>query len=222
MPVTLLPQALTTLANLQERLGISGSDDKLKNIINRVSRFIEDTIDRKLMARNYDGSTTHAGTSIAAENPLFFDWQDFVKTSRGYELYLPAWPIQKGGAQDITFELAYLSERNSSGETYATANIAEWTDYILEKEEGTILFINHPIIVAGYPDVRIYRLKATLGFTSIPPAVEMACLELCEMMYLGGKGVTSERLGSWSKTYDLSANEKMVRNALGAYCRYSL
>jgi hypothetical protein len=219
----LLPQALTSVEALEERLGVTGKAGKMINVINRVSRFIENTIERKIMARNYDGTTKHPTTAIPAESPLYFDWDDFVKTNRGYELYLPAFPIHRGGDDDITFELAYLSQRDSTGETFSTANITEWEDYIIEEDDGVIIFPNFPTVTAPVsPNIRIYRLKATLGFEDIPEAVEMAALELCEMMYRDGKGVTSERLGSWAKTYDLSKQKDMIEDSLGEYCRYKL
>lgn len=221
---TLLPQALTTLEAAQQKLGTSGNEDKIINCINRVTTHIERVTDRKIMARNYDGFTKHAQTQIAAENPLYFDWDDFVETDQGWELYLPEFPIHRGDStKDVTFELAYLASRDSSGETFATSNITEWVDYIVKEDEGTILFLNHPLVKSGLDyGVRMYRLKATLGYETIPHDIEALCLELLREIYRDSSNVSMERLEGWSKSYDLSKNNRYIEEVMVSYARNKL
>ena len=74
MAVTLAPSALTTLANLQELLGVTDNDDALIQTINRVSAWLDRETNRKLKARHYKHSeTAFSGTSvISLDNPTLY------------------------------------------------------------------------------------------------------------------------------------------------------
>ena len=68
MAVTILPEAPTTLANLKESLSITdtSSDNRLTNIINRITIWLETQTNRKLKARNYNGYGTAFSTTALA------------------------------------------------------------------------------------------------------------------------------------------------------------
>lgn len=242
---TLGNDALTTVANLQEKLRIgSVQSDRLTNIINRVTDRVEHLTERKLLARNYDDSTVHVGTSIAAEKELFYNWEDFIaydSDNRGglnnnnfaygsyihdftnYRLHNREYPIQTGGANDITFTLEVLESRDSvSGEVWATP-LVENDDYIFEeKEDGVITFIRHPTLNVQLSGngVRQFRVKGTFGFNAIPDQLEELVLELCVEMYRDSQNLSSERLDSWARTYDVTKENPAIVAALGQYTRH--
>lgn len=225
--------ALTTLANLKERLGISdsGEDTKLNNIIDRCSSWFEHKVNRKIKVRNYDGATNHAGNSIAYEQPLFIDREDIVPTEEGLKLYLPQYPLQRGGANDITFEFAYLTNRTSSGETFSTSGFQEWEDWIVVDEGlyGEITLSSTP----GTPFIdygqRIFRIKASLGYQTVPDDIEAAVLELCTDVYESRGNLTSERIEGWARSYSTPPPEKfgeitnpLVLDVIGKYKQWEV
>src|SRR3954467_7091772 len=113
----LLPEALSTLPNLKEALGVSGGDnsqdDRLKNILNRVTLWVEHTTKRKLVCRNYNGKgTTYAGTGVVSEDYLYLDGHRQVEGESGTgEIYLPAYPVQRTATGALTFALAVIQAR---------------------------------------------------------------------------------------------------------------
>ncbi len=99
--------ALTTLSNLKEVLGISSSDTskdgQIERAINRATAWIESETNRKLKARGYNGAsgnfTIGGSDTIANEDYIYFNGStkdrggDTVVDERGYGLfYLPAFP----------------------------------------------------------------------------------------------------------------------------------
>ena len=228
MAVTLIPEALTTVANVQERLNIPAAQDsdKLINIINRVTKWTEKSTDRKLMVRNYDGSTVHAGITTAAEEPLYFDWREFVRTKNGggIRLHLPQYPIQTGGDNDIAFSVEPIESRVAAGETWGTA-LTLWEDYFIEDsgEHGVLVFETFPqvgAIAGAQSGQRIYRIKGTLGFNSVPEDLEAMVIERCVEMYNDSGNISSERIGDWARTYYLEKRNDLVEDVLGAYTSY--
>lgn len=233
--------ALTTVANLQEKLRIASVEtDRLTNIINRVTDRIEHFTERKLLARNYDGSTAHGGTSIAAEQPLFYNWEDLIHYDEGhssghaghfhaaydsYRLHLRQYPLQKGGNNDITFSIQTLASRdNAGGEVYNTA-LLENDDYIIEEQEdGVIAFITYPSLNIGLSGngIRQIKIQGTFGFNSVPDQLEELVLELCKEMYRESHNISSERLDSWARTYDISKDNPAIEAAIGFYTRFEL
>lgn len=225
---TILPEALTSVQAVQQRMGIPEAQDKDKivNIINRVTKWTENVTDRKLKARNYDGSTKQQQTQIEAANPIYFNWRDVIRTKNrgGFRLHLPSFPIQTGNSKDITFSIEPIESRDSSGETWGTALVL-WEDYFIDDtgEDGVIVFETFPVsnvLVGTQTGQRQYRVKGTLGYYDIPEDLEAMAIERCVEMFEVSQNLSSERVGDWARTFDLSKRRDLFEDVLGAYTRY--
>ncbi len=229
--------ALTTLANLKETLGIttSAEDSALERVINRVSKWIQSETGRKLKARNYNGNSgTHATTGVAAEDYIYFDGT--TKNKGGHtiisemgqgEFYLHQYPIQKFSGSNpnaLVVELAVLSARGSTvsgGELWDTATLVEWDDYIVDYTNGVIRLLHGRFT----PGQRNYRFKCTAGYQVgsaqpyVPDDLEALCLELCEQGYNDTSNLQSESIGTWSRTFNTAKEKEMVSSLLASYSR---
>ena len=177
MSSVLKPEALTTLANLKEEVGIAVSDtskdNQLEKLINRATRKIEERTERKLKARRYNGNTevseenVHATTNVADQDYIYFDGStkekggDTLINGCSGEFYLPAWPVLPN--TDLAFVLATLTERRhgiTDGEDWNTTELKEWDDYIIDRPNGVLRLLNRPFEYG----VRNYRITCAAGF----------------------------------------------------------
>lgn len=237
MPIpTPIPQALTTLSAVKESLGLADTskDSLLVNYINRVTLWIENYTHRKLVARNYNGKGatqfTAISPAVANEDYIYLDGSRAYLNDAGYtEFYLPAYPIQRSGTGVVTFQLAVLQNRGSTlsgGETWDTTSYVEWDQYMVDNDNGIIRFLGD-IQFEGYRD---YRIACTAGLydTSypnvpwVPPDLESVCVELVKQMYRDSRTVTSEHIGSVSRSYDINVKDPHIFGILAQYTRIVL
>lgn len=224
--------ALTTQANFKTAHGVSGTDDDalIDSLIDRATDWIESMTDRKLKARNYNGYSTkfdHAETGdaqeITSENYILFDGQDAVKDSRSLSrIYLPQYPIvypdsvdDGGHANALAVVVERLTDRGSSvsgGEDWDA--LTEWDDYIIEYQKGEIRLVGSTLLTG----TRNYRITCTAGYTTghisgsqpyVPDDLEQLCLYIAGRLYKEDFNVTSEKIGTWSRTYAGSRDNGM-------------
>ena len=252
MPSVLLSDALTTLANVKEAVGIGSSDtskdNQLERCINRASQWIEGRTERKLKARNYNGfnatsegsdfdhKTTGSGDTVASEDYLFFSGGKIAKDDNGYTvLYLPQYPILKVSGTNrnviqhknaLTFRVDVLNQRGSTvtlNETWTA--LTEFDDYIIDQQTGALRLLGSRFFI-GQSN---YRVKCTAGLIGptadtqpyVPSDLEELCVEVSKQIFRGDKGVQSETLGSWSKTYKPEMKDDFIESVIARYRRIS-
>lgn len=224
--------ALTSRANLKEALGIASADtsqdDYLDNLIDRVTDWIEGQTNRNLMARHYQTSgSAHGTTSIAAEDYIYIDGStlerggDTLRDERGFsQLYLPQWPVNANS--ELTFQIAVLDDRGSTvsgGESWDTTSIVEWDDYIVDREKGIVTRINGGFSIGH----RNYRIQMSAGYSTIPDDLEMLCIELSKRAFHEDGNLSSEKIGTWSRTFTQAKMEDpFIQSTLGKYKRTTL
>lgn len=180
--------ALTTLANLKEEVGIAtadtSKDSRLERVINRATRWIEKETGRKLKARNYNGfnatgegsdfdhRTGSSGHTVPSEDFLYFSGNDAITDDQGRGvLHLPVFPVLKVNSSArsvihhpnaITFRLDTIDDRGSTVSGYQTwTNLTEWDDYVVEQEAGIVKLLGSVFT----PGIRNYRVKCTAGYS---------------------------------------------------------
>lgn len=194
-------------------------------MIDRATDRIERRTGRKLKARNYNGSSTaFTTTNITSEDYLFFDGDEQVVNDKGCgEYFLPQFPVQRSSVTGaLAFELAYLSDRGSSGDTFTA--LVENEDYIVDYENGIIR------LLAGRftSGIKNYRAKCTAGYLVgaaqpyVPDALEQLCIDLIRTVRSDSVGVTSERIGSWSRSFDATMAHKDFEDDLAQFIRLKL
>lgn len=188
MTSVLFSDALTTLANVKEAVGISSSDtskdNQIERCINRATQWIEGRTERKLKARNYNGFnttgegsnfdhlTTGSGDTVSSEDFLYFDGQRAVKDDSGnLVFYLPQYPVIRASGSNrnslqhpnaITFRVDALSGRGSTVSGYQTWDaLTEYDDYILDQATGALRLIG-TWFTTGQSN---YRVKCTAGYS---------------------------------------------------------
>ena len=231
----LSPTALTTRDNLKTALGIlltdSSKDQYLDDLINRATRRIESVTERKLKARRYNGNTAtppsnvHPTTNVTDEDYIYFSGTPRSRGGdtdydQGHVFYLPAWPVQANSV--LTFTLESLSTRTSAGETWST-ELTEFSDYIVDRPNGVLRLIGG----AFNYGVRNYRITCSAGFLEpvspyVPYDLEHLCIEVTKKMYREEAGVTSEKIGTWAKTYDVASSQKQIDEMIANFKRWSL
>ena len=230
--------ALTTLTKAKTQLGVSGSSDdtKLEQMIDQASRWIESQTERKLKARNYNGfGTAFLTTGITSEDYLYFSGNrrdlggDVDLEPNGYFVYhLPQWPVQR---QTVTNALAValhvLTNRAAgaagAGDMWDTS-LTEGDDYIVDYERGKLILVG----TAFEPGYRNYRIQCTAGYLTgaaqpyVPEDLELLCLKMLDLAYNDASGLQSERIGTWSRTFDTAKSDPFVDDTLSRYRRLSL
>jgi hypothetical protein len=236
--------ALTTLANLKAALNIATADTSkdtlLENCINRATGLLEEMTNRKFneglnggfKARRYNaGSDTHAVTAVPDEDYVYFSgtpkshggdalMDDF---GAGY-VHLPAYPIQANGTAGVTFALAQLYSRSSgSGELWDTTSYVEFDSFIVDRPLGVLRLIAGRFAWGN----RNYRVTMSAGYQGaaapfVPPDLEAACIEIAKGIYRDNRAVTSESIGSWSRSFDRSKEDPVVTQAVSKYSRICL
>lgn len=234
--------ALTTLANLKSAVGIASADTSkdtyLEQCINRATWLIEDWTNRKfnngttggLKARKYNGSsgtlTLGGSDTIASEDYIYFSGAtkglggDTCVDEMGQGvLYLPAYPVQANSV--LTFILQALQTRST--DTWDTA-LTENVDYIVEREAGVLRMLGSPFSY-GY---RNYRITMAAGYLYgsaqpyVPPDLESLCIEVAKGMYRDDREVTSESIGTWSRSYAKTGEDPVVQRTVAKYRHIAL
>ncbi len=228
--------ALTTLAHFKTHQGISTNTDDLliEQLIDSVSDWIETQTERKLKRREYNnGGSIHPTTGVADEDYIYFNGStkdrggDTVKDESGYGLfYLPAWPVAAND-DNVTFTLATLSNRGQSVsgyESWDTDDLEEWDDYIVDRDNGVLRLLGGPF-GSGY---RNYRVTMAAGYQTgsvqpyVPDDLEELCIRLVAQMYDNKVNVTSEKIGTWSRSFGSAKEDPFVEMTLAKYSRISL
>ena len=226
------PIALTSRDNLKTALGIlltdSSKDGYLDQLIDRASKWIESRTERKLKAREYNnGESTHETTGVADEDYIYFSGTirsqggDTDYDQGSYVFFLPAWPVQANAV--LTFVLESLATRTSSGgETWST-DLVEFDDYIVDRPNGVLRLLGGRFT----PGARNYRITCSAGYMEasspyVPADLEHLCIEVCKKMYREESGVTSEKIGTWSKTYDTATSQTHIDEMIAQFRRFSL
>lgn len=247
MPSVLSADALTTLANLKDTVGIAtldtSKDNHLERCINRATWLIENEAGRKfnegmqggLKARKYTDTTspgTHGTTGVSNEDYIYFDGttkdkggHTLVNPESGTgEFYLPVFPVQANSV--LTFGLAVLSARAAGGETWDTASLVENDHFIVDRNNGILRLLGGVFA----PGKKNYRVTMAAGFQFgsaqpyVPPDLEMLCIEMAKQLFRDNRAVTSESLGTWSRSYSavLLQEDPVVQATLARYTRFSL
>ena len=222
--------ALTTLANAKAVLGISVStyDSLIEQYIDRASAQIETATDRLLKARNYNGNGTNfSTTSVTSEDYIYFSGStmdqggDTVVTPEGRSVfYLPQFPIQTA-SPSITFALHVLMDRPTSD--WDSSSYVENTDYVVDRQKGILTLLGG----CFEPGIRNYRVTCTAGYLTsaapyVPADLEQLCIALVKKMFRNESGVTSESLGTWSKSYDVEKADEQIEATMSKYRKLSL
>lgn len=226
--VSVNAQALTSLANFKTALNVTVSTDdtKIEQIINRTTAWIEGKTNRFLKARNYNGAGIAFTTTVTSEDYLFFDGNCESRNDRGYGvLYLPQFPIVKASvASALPVALAFLTSRgigaDGAGDTWDTSSLAEGRDFVVDYTNG-IITLTGGLFATG---LKNYRLTCTAGYVTIPDDLEQLCIELGKSIYKNDRAVTSESIGTWSRSFSeaLKKSDPFVQDTLGKYSRFAL
>lgn len=246
MPSVLRTDALTTLDNLKDMVGIASSDtskdNHLERCINRATWLIESLTNRKfnngtqggLKARKYNGgASTHGTTGVSDEDYIYFsgttmEWGgDTVLDQMGFGLfYLPAFPVQANSV--LTFTLASLNDRSSAvpGEDWNTTEYVEYDHYVVDRENGILRLLNGPFRTGH----RNYRVTMAAGYQFgsaqpyVPPDLEACCIEMAKQLYRSDRDVISESIGTWSRSYSVTLKEKdpFIQQTISRYSRLVL
>ena len=235
--MAVLTNALTTTANAKAALGIASADTSndtlIAQYIDRATAQIESMTERKLKARKYNGSsgtfTLGGSDTIASEDYLFFSGStidkggDTVCDPSGYGIYhLPQYPVLAN--TDLTFALGVLTARAAAGETWSDTTLVEWVDFVVDREKG-ILRLTGGRFTPGFRNYRItmaagYKFGAAQPY--VPPDLEQVCIAMVKKLFRNESGVTSESLGTWSKSYDVEKADKFIDDTIAKYRRLSV
>lgn len=236
--------ALTTLANLKSAVGIASADTSkdsyLELCIDRATWLIESQCGRKFTegtqggfkARKYNGgASTHATTGVSDEDYVYFSGATLDRggdtlvdpdTGQGF-FYLPAWPVQANSV--LTFALDVLSSRSSSGgETWDATSYAEFDSFVVDRPNGILRLLGGPF----HHGFRNYRVTMAAGFQFgaaqpyVPPDLEALCIETAKGIYRDNRNVTSESIGTWSRSYNKDMEDQLVQQTLARYSRIAL
>jgi hypothetical protein len=229
---TLSNAALTTVANLKEQLEVAtadtSQDDRLTNVINRISSWLETQTNRKLKARNYGNATAFAGTNVISEDYLYFDGDCRQVDDRGRGvLYLPVPVVRPSVTAALDFELAVLTDRQAGadgeGDTWSATDLLEGRDYIVDYKNGKVTLLAGTFSTG----TKNYRVTFTGGYydstapAKVPQDLEALCIELCKQMHRESGNVSSESIGTWSKTYRPEP-DPFVKQAIADFTLLSL
>jgi len=221
--------ALTTLDRFKTAHGISGStqNDLIEQIIDLTSAWIEGQTFRKLKVRNYNNSTQHSVTAIPAEDYIYLDGSDAVYDEKNgiMEFHLPQYPVQKSTVTGaIAFKLATLTNRDASGDTWNDDELDENEHFLVDYERGVIRCIGFTPISGA----RNYRVTCTAGYQTgaaqpyVPADLERLCIEMGRKLFDEKMNVQSEKMGTWSITYDTAKEDPFIAPVLARYTRYAL
>ena len=212
------PDALCTLEAAKIALGLppsSGAEDvRISLLIEAATDIIERGCGRKFVRRNYnDGDiaatpTFHLTTAVPDEERFVFD--GCGQTT----IVLPNFPIVDD--DDLIFE-TLATRSNAGGDTWDT--LVKNEDYVVDRKRG-MLRLNGGRLVYG---VRNYRVTYEGGFIDagkapwVPSDLQQLCVEMVKEGANDAANVTSETIGSWSRSYDLSKPNPFLEAAMNKY-----
>jgi hypothetical protein len=227
----LSPDALASLTNLKEALGVPASDtskdNALERVINRTTLFLEGELNRKLKARRYnDGASTFGTGGVPDEDYVYFSGSTFgtggdtVLDPNGYGLlYLPAYPVRADDeTNSVPFVLSVLSARDETGDTWDSAALVANRDYLLDRETGVLRLTGGRFT----PGVKNYRVTMCAGYVTAPADLEGLCLEFCKQAYRDSRTLASESIGTWSRTFATAKEDPYVAGLLAKFSRVVL
>lgn len=210
------PDALTTLEDTKLALGLppstGESDSLIEHLIEASTDIIERACGRKFVRRNYnDGDiaatpTVHGTTQVPDEPRIFIDGAGQTA------LVLPNFPI----VEDSTFIFESLATRDSSGDTWTV--LVRNEDYVLDRTRG-ILRVNGGCLSRG---IKNYRITCQAGFMGeeapwVPSDLQRLCQEMVKEAFQDKSKVTSETIGAWSRSYDISKPNDFLEAAMTKY-----
>jgi hypothetical protein len=153
---------LVTLAEYKSYIGITSAtqDNAIKSIIPKASALVKSTCRRTFVDYVNDAKTD-------------------VFASGSARVYLKEFPV-----------LAISSVEYSSdyGATYTA--LVEFTDYVVNLEDGYIDFLNWEIIPQ---QLNAYRVVYTAGYETLPEDIKVACLDLITYYLKSDMSVKSQR-----------------------------
>lgn len=227
------PTDLATVSDFKEEQNVSGTADdaRIQKLITRATAWIENATNRKFVARRYNGATasapdnTHPTTGVLDEDYHYFDGDPSQVDARGMGLYyLPQYPVQANSV--LTFQLATLSERedvSGDGDTWDTTALVEGRDYIVDRTLGAIRLLGGTFTQGQ----KNYRVKYAAGYALtqapwVPADLQGLCIEMAAGIFNDDRTVTSESIGTWSRSFDKQRDDPFVSQVLSNYTRFVL
>jgi len=214
--------ALTTLASARTALGIASGDTSndalIENLIDAATSQIQNRCNRKFGRRDYNRAndatkTAHAVTSILSEPYHYFSGD-----GRSSSHILPNYPVDSAS---ITIE--ELTSRATDGTaTWSSSGYVTGYDYEVDWENGIIRLLGG-VFSKG---TRNYRITYEAGYEEpntpaapwVPEDLQQCCNEIVKMMYEGGGGrISSESIGTWSRSFDLSKENPFIEMVIEKY-----
>ncbi len=221
MPVS--AEALTTLSRAKIALGIpqatTTNDALVEILIDSATQWIQSQCNRKFGRRDYnDDIAQHSVTGIGDE-PRY----KFSGDGRTGVVVLPDFPVDSA-----SFTLENLVSRDSSGagsDTWSSTGLVTGYDYIVDWETGVVRLLSG----AFSKGIMNYRITYEAGYEDpkapstpiapwVPADLQRCCDEVVKLMYEGGGGrVSSESIGTWSRSFDLSKDNPLVEMVIEKY-----
>ena len=225
MPVS--AEALTTVDQAKRVLGIASATNTnnalIEMLIDAATQWIQDQCNRKFGRRDYnDGTEQHAVTGIGDESKYLFSGD-----GKSSVLILPNYPVDSA-----SFTLEELVSRDSTGagsHTWTSSGYVTGYDYVVEWDKGIVRLLsgsfsagtlNYRVTYeAGYEEP---KAPGTPAPPWVPADLQRCCDEVVKMMYeKSGGRVSSESIGTWSRSFDLSKDNPMVEMVIGKYKAFS-
>lgn len=207
------PDALCTLEAAKLALGLppssTGEDTRLTLLIEAATDVIQRACGRKFVRRNYndgdiaDPVSYHDTTQVPDEERFYIDGAGQTV------IVLPNYPI----VDDDGLIFESLASRASAGDTWDT--LVKNEDYVVDRRRG-ILKINGGKLVHG---VKNYRVTYEAGYIEggqapwVPADLQELCAQLVREGSEDRSQVTSETIGSWSRSYDISKKNPFLEAA---------
>jgi hypothetical protein len=210
--------ALVDLSTVKTALSISGSahDARLEQLIHSASAWIENTTGRKFKLRDYNGEEgEHEETAVPDEEMWVFSGDTLdngghtlLRNFRGV-VVVPNFPI----VGDITIE-TLLDRQNETWDE----EIEENRDFTINRKTGEII-----LLAGGFgPGVHNYRITYSAGYEDIPHDLQQLCIDLVSLIFKDRRNLQSERIGAWSRTWDMSREDPIFAGTLSRYTRFKL
>ena len=115
-----------------------------------------------------------------------------------------------------------LTARSSAGgETWDATLLLENDHYVVDRRNGVLRLLGGNFSLGS----RNYRVTMAAGFQYgsaqpyVPPDLESLCIEMAKGLYRDNRNVSSESIGTWSRSYDRTKEDPVVRATLARYSR---
>src|SRR5206468_166749 len=99
--------------------------------------------------------------------------------------------------------------------------LVEWVDFIVEREKGILYFVGCPYLGG----MRNYRITMAAGYQYgsaqpyVPPDLEALCIEIAKGIYRDNRTLTSETIGTWSRSFSADKEDPVVQETIARYTR---